>query len=479
MITSQLGLILPELVLTGGALVLVLVGAIRGERSFGFVTIAAYLLLIVSLFLVVRQPMIATTAFNGAYIADGFGRFMKILTLAGSALCLAMSVDYLRRERMAKFEYPLLILLSTAGMMLMISANDLISLYLGLELQSLALYVLAAMNRDNAKSAEAGLKYFVLGALSSGMLLYGASLLYGFSGTVSFSGIAASLQDGSHIGVIFGLVFVAAGLAFKMSAVPFHMWAPDVYEGAPTPVTALFSAAPKVAAVALTLRVFLDALGGLIQEWQQIIIFMAIASMVLGSFAAIGQNNIKRLLAYSSIGHVGFALIGLATGTVEGVQAVLIYMSIYVVMTVGVFACVLSLRTQTGLVEDIDRMGGLSKSQPLLAFCLAMLMFSLAGIPWLAGFFAKFYVLAAAVKMNMMALAVIAVLASAVGAYYYLRVVKVIYFDDAVEIFTKSALELRVIMVMTTALVFFFWLAPAPLVKSALMAAKSLHFFSK
>jgi NADH-quinone oxidoreductase subunit N len=474
LILPQLQLILPELVLVGGALALVLVGAIRGERSFTLVTILSYLLLIIALVLVVRQPMAATTAFNGAYIADGFGRFMKILTLAGSALSLAMAVDFLRREGMAKFEYPLLILLSTAGMMLMISANDLISLYLGLELQSLSLYVLAAMNRDNARSAEAGLKYFVLGALSSGMLLYGASLLYGFAGTVSFPGLAAALKDGTHIGVIFGVVFVAAGLAFKMSAVPFHMWTPDVYEGAPTPVTAFFASAPKVAAVALTLRVFIDALPGLIHEWQQIIVFMAIASMVLGSFAAIGQGNIKRLLAYSSIGHVGFALIGLATGTVEGVQAVLVYMAIYVMMTVGVFACVLSLRTSKGLVEGIDRLGGLSKAQPLLAFCLAMMMFSLAGIPWLAGFFAKFYVLAAAVKVNMLTLAVIAVLASTVAAYYYLRVVKVIYFDEPQETFVSAPLELKVIMVLTTLLVFLFWLAPGPLLKSAHMAAKSL-----
>jgi NADH-quinone oxidoreductase subunit N len=474
LILPQLHLILPELVLAIGVLALVLWGALRGDRDFGVITLLVYVLIVVTLILVVRQPMVATTAFNGAYIADGFGRFMKILTLTGAALTLVMSVDFLRREKMARFEYPILILLATLGMMLMISANDLIAVYLGLELQSLSLYVLAAMNRDNAKSAEAGLKYFVLGALSSGMLLYGASLLYGFSGTVSFVGIAAVLKDGASIGVIFGLVFVAAGLAFKMSAVPFHMWTPDVYEGAPTPVTAFFAAAPKVAAVALTLRIFMEALSGLIHEWQQIIFFMAIASMILGSVAAIGQNNIKRLLAYSSIGHVGFALIGLTVGNAEGIQAVLIYMTIYMVMTVGVFACVLSLRTSNGLVEDIDRLGGLSKTQPLLAFCLAMLMFSLAGIPWLAGFFAKFYVLAAAVKVNMIALAVIAVLASAVGAYYYLRVVKVIYFDDTQEKFYNAPLELKVIMVLTTLIVFFFWLAPAPLVKSAEIAAKSL-----
>ena len=320
-------------------------------------------------------------------------------------------------------------LLSTLGMMVLISAGDLIMLYLGLELMSLALYVVAASNRDNAKSTEAGLKYFVLGALSSGMLLYGASLIYGFTGTVSFAGIAAAAKTGS-IGIVFGLVFLLAGLCFKVSAVPFHMWTPDVYEGAPTPVTAFFASAPKVAALAVFTRVALTAFPGIVSQWQQIVVFVAIASMALGSFAAIGQKNIKRLMAYSSIGHMGFALVGLAAGTAEGAQGVLVYISIYVAMTLGSFAVILTMKRNGQHVENISDFAGLSRTNPLLAFFFAMLLFSLAGIPPLAGFFAKWYVFVAAIKAGLFTLAVIGVLASVVGAFYYLTIIKVMYFDE-------------------------------------------------
>ena len=315
-------------------------------------------------------------------------------------------------------------------MMMVISSNDLIALYLGLELLSLSSYVIAAFDRDNVRSTEAGLKYFVLGALSSGMLLYGASLVYGFTGSVSFPTIAATVQGNAGFGLIFGLVFVAAGIAFKISAVPFHMWTPDVYEGAPTPVTAFFAAAPKMAGMAMATRVFIDAFPGILGQWQQIIVFIAIASMALGSFAAIGQRNLKRLMAYSSIGNVGFALVGLATGTNEGIQGVVIYMAIYLAMTLGSFAVILSMRRGDRMFETIEDLSGLSRTHPLMAFCLAMMMFSLAGIPPLAGFFAKFAVFTAAINANLVTLAVIGVVTSVIGAYYYLRIVKVMYFDE-------------------------------------------------
>ncbi len=322
--------------------------------------------------------------FGGGFIVDDFARVMKILTLIGSAATIVLARDYLAAEKQEKFEFSILILLSTTGMLMLISAADLIALYLGLELMSLALYVVAASNRDCVRSTEAGLKYFVLGALSSGMLLYGASLIYGFTGTVSFAGIAKAAGQGG-LGLTFGLVFLFAGFCFKVSAVPFHMWTPDVYEGAPTPVTAFFASAPKVAAIAMFVRAPIMAFPEITPQWQQIIVFVAIASMVLGSFAAIGQRNIKRLMAYSSIGHMGFALVGLAAGTPEGVQGVVVYMAIYLAMTLGTFACILSMRTKDGLVENISDLAGLARTNPAMAFFLAVMMFSLAGIPPLAG----------------------------------------------------------------------------------------------
>ena len=415
---------LPEIFMGAGALLLVFLGAVMGEKSYGFVRGMTLLVLVVAGVLVVLGGGQTVEAFGGSFISDGFAQFMKLTTLVGSAASLLISDAYLTSSKRRAFEFPLLVLISTLGMMLMISAHDLIALYLGLELSSLSLYVVASFDRNSVKSTEAGLKYFVLGALSSGMLLYGASLIYGMTGSVSFAGIAAALKTGAGIGVIFGLAFVLAGLSFKISAVPFHMWTPDVYEGSPTPITAFFAVAPKTAAVALLVRVVEQAFPSIGGQWQQIIVFVAIASMVLGAFAAIGQNNIKRLLAYSSIGHIGYVLVGLSAGTVDGVAGVAVYMVIYLVTTLGAFACVLSMERGGHYFEDINDLAGLSKTNPALAFALAMIMFSLAGIPPLAGFFAKWYVFAAAVNSGLYALAVIGVIASVVGAFYYLRIVK-------------------------------------------------------
>ena len=471
---AQFAPALPEILLAAGALALVLIGAFRGEKSFGLINTLAFLLLALVGVLIATQDAATVSAFNGAFISDSFGRFMKIAVLVGSAVTLMISGDYLKATGSQQFEFPILVALSTLGMLLMISAGDLIALYLGLELSSLALYVVASFNRDSVKSTEAGLKYFVLGALSSGMLLYGASLVYGMTGSVSFSGIASVLKDGTSLGVIFGLVFILAGLAFKISAVPFHMWTPDVYEGAPTPVTAFFAAAPKIAAMALLVRVVEQAFPHITGQWQQIIVFIAIASMGLGAFAAIGQQNIKRLLAYSSIGHVGFALVGLSAGTEGGVEGVAIYMAIYLVTTLGTFGCVLAMRREGGYVEDIDDLAGLSKTHPMMAFILAMLMFSLAGIPPLAGFFAKWYVFVAAVEAKLYALAVIGVVTSVVGAYYYLRIVKIMYFDEAKAPFLPMSAAIRLVVGVSGVFVLAFWLYPAPLVTRAVAAAQSL-----
>src|SRR5215213_38751 len=349
----------PELLLALGAMALLMLGAYRGERALAAVNSAAILLLLVAAFIAARIPGDVLTTFGGSFVLDRFGRFMKVLAFIGAAAAILLSVNYLAVERQQKFEYAILILLSCVGMGMMISAADLIALYLGFELMSLALYVVAASNRDSIRSTEAGLKYFVLGALSSGMLLYGCSLIYGFTGTVSFGGIAQAAGNGG-IGLLFGLVFLFAGMCFKISAVPFHMWTPDVYEGAPTPVTAFFAAAPKVAGIAMFVRTTIVSFPEIAAEWQQIVTFLAIASMALGAFAAIGQRNIKRLMAYSSIGHVGYALVGLAAGTVEGVQGVIIYLAIYLAMTLGTFACILAMRRNGHMVEDIDQLAGLS-----------------------------------------------------------------------------------------------------------------------
>jgi NADH-quinone oxidoreductase subunit N len=447
--------------------------ATRKDRSELILGIAAGVLALAGFF--VMRGTGTETLFGDSFIVDAFARLMKLLTLIGPAVTLLMSVDYWRGEGRLKFEFPVLVLLATTGMMMMISANDLISLYVGLELQSLSLYVVAAFDRNSARSSEAGLKYFVLGALSSGMLLYGASLIYGFTGSTLFTDIAAGVQpSGTTLGLIFGLVFLMAGFAFKVSAVPFHMWTPDVYEGAPTPVTAFFAAAPKLAAMALMVRTLLAAFPAVTPEWQQIVTFLAIASMGLGAFAAIGQRNIKRLMAYSSIGHMGFALVGLAAGTVDGVQGVIIYLAIYLAMTLGTFACILAMRRHGRMVEDIDQLAGLSATNPLMAFLLGVLLFSLAGIPPLAGFFAKFYVFLAAIHAGLYALAVIGVLLSVVGAYYYLRIVKIMYFDAPAERFEPMPGVLATVLGASGLFVLVFVAYPAPLVNAAATAAKSL-----
>jgi NADH-quinone oxidoreductase subunit N len=472
--TLHLSVALPELTLAVGAMALLLIGVSTRKEQANLILWAAVLILALAGFWVLRESG-TTTLFGDSFIVDPFARVMKLLTLTGAAVTLIMSVDYWRGAGRLKFEFPVLVLLATTGMLMMISANDLIALYVGLELQSLSLYVVAAFDRRSARSSEAGLKYFVLGALSSGMLLYGASLIYGFTGSTLFTNIADAVQpSGVNLGLIFGLVFLMTGFAFKISAVPFHMWTPDVYEGAPTPVTAFFAAAPKLAAMALTVRTLFAAFPSVTHEWQQIVTFLAIASMALGSFAAIGQRNIKRLMAYSSIGHMGYALVGLAAGTAEGVQGVIIYLAIYLAMTLGTFACILAMRRKGHMVEDIDQLSGLSSTSPMMAFLLAMLLFSLAGIPPLAGFFAKFYVFLAAINSGLYALAVIGVLLSVVGAYYYLRIVKIMYFDAPAERFEPMPGLLAAVLGASGLFILFYFVYPAPLVNVAEAAAKSL-----
>jgi NADH-quinone oxidoreductase subunit N len=469
----QLLPVLPELVLAVGAMVLLMIGAFRGQQTTALVTVLAICLLIVVGVLELALPAGKLVTFGGSFIVDSFARFLKILALIGSAVTLILSREFLSDPSRRIFEYSILVLLSTLGMMVLISAGDLIMLYLGLELMSLALYVVAASNRDDVKSTEAGLKYFVLGALSSGMLLYGASLVYGFTGTVNFAGIAAAAKMGS-IGIVFGIVFLLAGLCFKVSAVPFHMWTPDVYEGAPTPVTAFFASAPKVAAMAVFTRVALTAFPGIVPEWRQIVVFVSIASMALGSFAAIGQKNIKRLMAYSSIGHMGFALVGLAAGTAEGAQGVLVYIAIYVAMTLGAFTVILTMKRNGHHVENISDFAGLSRTNPLVAFVFAMLLFSLAGVPPLAGFFGKFYVFVAAIKAGLFTLSVIGVLCSVIGAFYYLSIVKVMYFDEPLTRLDPIRLELRTVLAVAGLFNLLFFVYPGPLVSAATAAAKSL-----
>ena len=466
--------VLPEIIVSLGALGLILLGALKGEKFSWLVSELAVAILGIAIILVLRHPGTTGADFSGSFIDDAFGRYMKVLSLIGALVTLLLSLDFTAREKFASFEYPILIMLSTIGMMLMVSANDLIALYMGLELSSLALYVIAAIKRDDVKSSEAGLKYFVLGALSSGMLLYGASLIYGFSGTVSFAGIAHAIHGQVSIGVIFGLVFMMAGMAFKISAVPFHMWTPDVYEGAPTPVTAFFASAPKMAAIAMLVRIISTAFPGILTQWQQIVAFLAILSMLLGAFAAIGQTNIKRLMAYSSIGHMGFALVGLAAGSQNGVQGVVIYMTIYLIMTLGTFAAIISMRRNGQMVETIPDLAGLSKTNGKMAFFLAMMMFSLAGIPPLAGFFAKFYVIAAAMESHLYILSTIAVLASVVSAFYYLRIVKIIYLDESAGAFDKPYWVVDWALVLAGVFVLAFWVFPSPIINGAMAAAKSL-----
>ncbi len=476
--TSDLTIALPELFLAAAASVLLLLGVFRRQQTTGPILWLSVASLIFAALLFVMASRHPGIAFSGLFISDRFGDFMKILVLLGASLTLIMSLRFMERENMARFEFPVLVVFATLGMMMMISANDLLSLYLGLELQSLSLYVAAAIRRDNLRSSEAGLKYFVLGALSSGMLLYGSSMVYGFAGTTSFPALAqvfAESAGGPSLGLIVGLVFISAGLAFKVAAVPFHMWTPDVYEGAPTPVTAFFATAPKVAAMALFVRVMTDPFGPLIDQWQQIVVLISIASMVLGALAAINQRNIKRLMAYSSIGHVGFALVGLAAGTQEGIYGVAIYLAIYIVMNLGTFACILCMRQKDRMVEGVEDLKGLSKTHPMMALALAIFMFSMAGIPPLAGFFGKFYVFMAAVHAGLYTLAIIGVLASVVGAFYYLRIVKYMYFDEASEAFDRPiGREMGLILLGSSLAILLFIIVQTPILDAADAAAASL-----
>jgi NADH-quinone oxidoreductase subunit N len=445
--------ILPEEILSVGALVLMLIAAWGGDKAGPVMTWLGVLLLGVAAAFVPGVRDAGGTAFGGLFIADSFAAFAKLVIYAGAAVAMLMAMSWFGRDRDYRAEYPVLILLSAIGMGMMVSAGDLLTLYVGLELQSLAAYVLASFQRSDTRSAEAGLKYFVLGALASGILLYGISLLYGFTGTTLFGGIATQLGNGVSTGELFGIVFVLAGLAFKISAVPFHMWTPDVYEGAPSPVTAFFASAPKVAAMALLVRVTVDAMGPATHEWRQIVIFAALASIVLGGVAAIGQRNIKRLLAYSSINNVGFALVGLAAGTAEGVASVLLYMAVYVVMTLGAFLVVLRMRGADGRpVETIASLSGLSRSRPWLALAMLAFMFSLAGIPPFLGFFSKLYVFNAAVAANLTWLAVVAIAGSVISAFYYIMIVKTMYFDEPAPVYAETKEPVGSILLIASAL---------------------------
>ncbi|MBP0615050.1 NADH-quinone oxidoreductase subunit NuoN [Jiella mangrovi] len=474
MLSSSLQIAAPELILAIGAMILLMIGVFMGEKSAQTITgLSVAVIIIAALWLILVTPL--GVGFGGSFVLDPFARFMKILVLIGSAAAVIMSVGFAESERFNRFEFPVLVLLSTTGMMMMVSAGDMIALYLGLELQSLAIYVLAAINRDSVRSTEAGLKYFVLGALSSGMLLYGASMVYGFTGHIEFTQIAAvAAESGRSVGLIVGLVFVLAGLAFKISAVPFHMWTPDVYEGAPTPITAFLAGAPKIAAMALLTRFTVQGFEPLSDQWQQVIVFISIASMAFGAFAAIGQHNIKRLMAYSSIAHMGYALVGLAAANTEGVRGVLIYMTVYLMMTLGTFAVILAMRRRDGMVEEIDDLSGLSQTNPMMALFLTVMMLSLAGLPPLAGFIGKYFVFMAAVHAGLWPLAIIGVLASVVGLFYYLRIVKTMWFDEPAEAFVPMAIELRAVLWVTGLVVFPVYIfVSGPIFAAAEAAAKT------
>ena len=451
---SDFSTVLPEVILAVFAMAALLFGVYGGkDQQSGSITFAAAGLLVALALWIGVAGEGRAVAFGGLFVDDAFARFAKVVILLSAAGVLVMAQDYMARRDLARFEYPILVVLSVIGMMVMVSSGDLMTLYMGLELQSLALYVMAAFRRDSAKSTEAGLKYFVLGALSSGLLLYGASLVYGFAGTTAFAGILSTLNGEVPLGLLFGLVFVLAGLAFKVSAAPFHMWTPDVYEGAPTPVTAFLATAPKVAAMALIARVVHGAFGGIVADWSQVLAAFAVISMFLGAIAAIGQRDIKRLMAYSSIAHMGYALVGLASGTAMGVQAMLVYMAIYVTMNLGTFAFILSLEKDGRPVTDIHSLNMFAKREPLKALAMLVLLFSLAGVPPMLGFFGKFYVLKAAVDAGMVWLAVAGAVASVIGAFYYLRIVFFMYFGREVEGAESRMAPVQWAMLMAVALV--------------------------
>jgi NADH-quinone oxidoreductase subunit N len=465
---------LPEIVLSCCAMAILIFGVLRRQNPTFICTMLAVGALVLTATLVLSaQP---GGGYRGLFVVDSFGAFMKLLIIAGAALSVVLALDFNRQEGISRFEFPVLVLLSTVGMMIMCSTASLMTLYLGLELQSLSLYVLCAFNRDDTRSAESGLKFFILGALASGLLLYGISLAYGFAGTMQFGELAAALArpGAASPGLIVGVVFIIAGLAFKLSAVPFHMWTPDVYEGAPTPVTAFMSTAPKVAAIALLLRALEVPFGPVLPQWSGLIVLVSLASMILGALAAIGQRNIKRLMAYSSIGHVGYALVGLAVGTQDGIRGVMIYMVTYVFMSIGVFAVLIAMRRRGRALEQISDLSGLGSTDPGLALIMTILMFSMAGIPPFSGFFGKLYVFRPAVESGYWTLAVIGVLTSVVGAFYYLRIIKVMYFDAPEPAFDRRAMSVTFVGWVGALVTTLFFVIPAPIVGAAQQAARVL-----
>ncbi len=471
---DNINLIYPELFLSISLLSLLILGVFK-KNSFLVVSKLSSIVLLLTIPLIYINDNTSEKLFNNNYLIDEFSSFLKILILGSSAFALFFTNQYIKDNKIDKFEYPILILTAILGMFVMVSSNNLIGLYLGIELQSLSLYVLAALNRDSVKSTEAGVKYFVLGALSSGLLLYGCSLVYGFTGSTNYYVIAENYTS-SNLALSFGLVFILVGLAFKISAVPFHMWTPDVYEGAPTSVTAFFALAPKVAGFGAIIRILYIAFGNVVNEWQTILIFISIASMILGAVAAIGQTNIKRLMAYSSISHMGYALAGVTTGTNEGISSSILYIFLYVVMNIGSFVCIILMKRKTVYLENIRDLSGLSKNHPVIAFSFTVILFSLAGIPPLAGFFAKFYVFMAVIKSNLFALAIIGLITSVVSAFYYLRIIKIIYFDPEQEKFDPiTSKGIRFSLAFSTLLILFYFLNPSSLTYFVNIASKAIQ----
>ena len=471
---NNLNILLPEIFLVLSIFSVLMLGVFI-KNSFNLIFNLTSIIIVITIIIILNSPSAVEKIFLESFIKDGFSNFFKILILISSLFVLNSSKIFISDNKIDKFEYPIIILISILGMFFMVSSNDLILFYLGLELQSLALYILASIDRDNLRSSESGIKYFVLSALSSGLLLYGCSLLYGFTGSTNFDLISDQLTK-ENIGAIFAMVFILVGLAFKVSAVPFHMWTPDVYQGAPTPITAFFALAPKIAAMGLLVRFLFNSFGELYLDWQQIIFFISIASMILAAFAAIAQTNIKRLMAYSSIGHIGYALIGVACVSSEGLRSLLIYLMIYLVMNVSVFTVILSLKRNDAYFENISDLSGMYKNHPFTTILVALMMFSLAGIPPLAGFFGKFYIFVAALESNMVFLAVIGIIASVISAFYYLRIVKIMYFDEPKEEFDGVNIRsLQVLFYPSSFLVILFFIYPAPIIQLSEYAIKSFY----
>ena len=462
---ENFNLILPEIFISLSIMFLLILGVFKKDSS-KLIFNTSQLILLITAVITINETFSVNrvTLFKDSVVIDHMSSLMKIITLLGAFLVLTISTNYLKTFKLFKIEYPVLILCSVLGMMVMISSNDLIVFYMGLELQSLALYVLATFNRDQLQSSEAGLKYFVLSALSSGLLLYGCSLIYGFSGSTNFDIISNQLNSNEYV-LTFGIVFIIVGLAFKISAVPFHMWAPDVYQGSPTSVTLFFTMVPKIAALTVFIRFLYVPFLNLIDQWQMIIVFLSIASMLFGAIAAIGQTNIKRLIAYSSIGHIGYTLAGLASGTNEGIQSSIVYISIYIIMNLALFSCLLMLKRNNKYYEDIEDLSGLSKNHPLLSLSLLVILFSLAGIPPLAGFFAKFYIFKAVIEQSMFFLAVVGLLSTVVAAFYYLRIIKIIYFDEEKEKYDEDhSIWLKFSLTFSTILILLYFIFPSQLI---------------